>query len=127
MTIAFTCVLIAVVLPQLWGALAKKDLVKNGTYDNSASRPQLASLQGAAQRAKWAEQNSYETLPAFIAAVIIAHLAGASQGAMDLLAVVYVVARVLYGVCYLKDWATARSLVWVVSFLAIIGLFVAAY
>lgn len=127
MTIAFTCVLIAIVLPQIWGALAKKNLIKDGTYDNNASRAQLAHLQGASQRAKWAEQNSYETLPAFIAAVIIAHLAGASQGVMDLLAVVYVVARVLYGICYLQDWASARSLVWLVSFLAIIGLFVVAY
>lgn len=127
MTIAFTCVLIAIVLPQIWGALAKKNLIKDGTYDNNASRAQLAHLQGASQRAKWAEQNSYETLPAFIAAVIIAHLAGASQGVMDLLAVVYVVARVLYGICYLRDWASARSLVWLVSFLAIIGLFVVAY
>ena len=127
MTIAFTCVLIAIVLPQIWGALAKKNLIKDGTYDNNASRAQLAHLQGASQRAKWAEQNSYETLPAFIAAVIIAHLAGASQGVMDLLAVVYVVTRVLYGICYLRDWASARSLVWLVSFLAIIGLFVVAY
>ncbi len=104
-----------------------KDLVKERRYDNSASRPQLAALQGAAQRAKWAEQNTYETLPAFIAAVIIAHLAGASQGTIDTLAVIHVVSRVLFGICYLKDWASARSLVWAISFLAIIGLFVAAY
>lgn len=127
MTIAFTCVLIAVILPQIWAVIAKKGLVKSGAYNNNASRPQLAALEGAAQRAKWAEQNTYETLPAFIAAVLIAHLAGASSGIIDLLAVVHVVARVLFGICYLKDWASARSLVWVVSFLAIIGLFVAAY
>ncbi len=127
MTIAFTCVLIAIVLPQIWAALAKKNLIKDGTYDNNASRPQLANLQGTSQRAKWAEQNSYETLPAFIGAVIIAHVAGASQGAMDVLAIAYVIARVLYGICYLRDWASARSLVWIVSFLAIIGLFVVAF
>lgn len=127
MTIAFICVLMAIILPQIWAALAKKPLIKDGTYDNNASRPQLAALQGPSQRAKWAEQNSYETLPAFIAAVIIAHLAGASQGIVDLLAVVYVITRLLYGICYIKDWATPRSLVWMVSFLAIIGLFVAAF
>lgn len=127
MTIAFICVLIAIILPQIWAALAKKPLIKEGSYDNNASRVQLAALQGPPQRAKWAEQNSYETLPAFIAAVLIAHLAGASQGSMDLLAVVYVVARLLYGICYIKDWATPRSLVWMVSFLAIIGLFVAGF
>ena len=72
MTIAFICVLIAIILPQIWAALAKKPLIKEGSYDNNASRVQLAALQGPPQRAKWAEQNSYETLPAFIAAVLIA-------------------------------------------------------
>lgn len=127
MTIAFTCVLIAIILPQIWAVIAKKNLIKSGVYDNNASRPQLAALEGVAQRAKWAEQNTYETLPAFIAAVIIAYLAGASQVAIDILAVVHVVARLLFGICYLKDWASARSLIWVVGFLAIIGLFVAAF
>ncbi len=128
MTIAFVCVLIAIVLPQIWAAIAKSQLVKSGEYNNNAPRPQLAAqLSGPQQRAKWAEQNTYETLPGFIAGVIIAHLAGADQLTIDILAIVYVVARLAYGVCYIKDMASVRSGVWVVGFLAIIGLFVAAF
>ena len=59
--------------------------------------------------------------------MIIAHLAGASQQVVDLLAVVYVVSRILYIACYIRDLATARSLVWGVGFFAILGMFIAAY
>jgi uncharacterized MAPEG superfamily protein len=127
MTIAFICVLIAIILPQIWAAVAKSQLVKSKQYDNSASRLQLENLTGPQQRAKWAEQNSYEALPGFIAAVIIAHLAGAEQATMDMLAVVHVVARLAYGVCYIRDLPSLRSLVWVVGFGAMVGLFVAGF
>lgn len=127
MTIAFFCVLIAIILPQVWAAVAKKDLVASKEYDNAASRPQLEQLAGAPQRAKWAEQNSYESLPGFIAAVIIAHLGNAEQFTIDILAVIYVIARGAYGVCYLQNLASLRSGVWLIGFLAVIGLFVAAF
>ena len=127
MTIAFICVLIAIILPQVWAAIAKKDLVSAKQYDNAASRPQLERLVGAPQRAKWAEQNSYESLPGFIAAVIIAHLGNADQLTIDSLAVIYVIARLAYGICYLKNLPSLRSGVWIVGFIATIGLFVAAF
>ena len=127
MTVAFFCVLIAIILPQVWAAIAKKDLVSSKQYDNAASRPQLDRLTGACQRAKWAEQNAYESLPGFIAAVIIAHLANAEQLTIDILAVIYVLARAAYGICYLKNLASLRSAVWVVGFVAVIGLFIAAF
>ena len=127
MTIAYFCVLIAVVLPLVWAGAAKKGLVKSRQYDNNAPRLQLENLDGAAQRANWAQQNAYEALPGFIAAVIIAHLANAEQITIDSLAVVHVLARALHGICYIKDLATARSAVWTLGFVATIGLFVAAF
>ncbi|GIX31501.1 MAG: membrane protein [Porticoccaceae bacterium] len=127
MTVAFTCVLVAIVLPQIWAGYAKRGLVATGQYDNHAPRLQLERLSGPALRARWAEQNSYEALPGFVAAVLIAHLAGANPVAVDALAVVHVLARVAYGICYIRDLATLRSAVWGVGFLAVLGLFVAAY
>ncbi|MGD9661416.1 MAG: MAPEG family protein [Porticoccaceae bacterium] len=127
MTLAYSCVLIAIVLPYVWAGYAKKSLIKSGKYDNNASRPLLENLRGAEQRANWAQANSYESLPGFIGAVIIAHLAGAPQIVVDVLAVTYVVCRVAYGICYIRDLATARSLFWAGGFFAIIGLFVAAF
>lgn len=71
--------------------------------------------------------NSYEAFPPFAAGVIIAHNTGALQAQVDLLAMTFVVMRIIYGICYVMDWATVRSLVWVVAFVCIIGLFVISF
>jgi len=107
--------------------VAKNGLFKSGQYDNSSPRIQMEALSGAAQRANWAQQNAYEALPGFIAGVIIASLGNADQLTIDILAVVHVVARIVYGVLYIKDLATARSMSWAVAFFAMIGLFIAAF
>lgn len=123
MTIAFWCVLVAGLLPLVWVGYAK---ATGGTYDNRAPRQFLAGVAGAAQRAHWAEQNSYEAFPLFAAGVVVAHLAGADPGTANLLALVFVAARVAHGICYIADLATLRSVVWLVGFAVSIGLFVAA-
>lgn len=122
MTIAFWCVLVAGILPVVWVGYAK---ATGGQYDNRAPRIFLAGVSGAAQRAHWAEQNSYESFPFFAAAVIIANLAGAPQATVDVLAVTYVGARIAYGICYVADLATARSLTWVIGWLSTLALFFA--
>jgi uncharacterized MAPEG superfamily protein len=62
----------------------------------------------------------------FIAAVIIAELAHAPQSRIDLLAVVFVVARVLYGILYLAGYGALRSAAFFVGLVCTIGLFVVA-
>ncbi len=59
--------------------------------------------------------------------MIIAHLADAQQLTIDILAVIHVLARVAYGVCYIRNLPSARSLIWVVGFLPVLGLFIAAF
>jgi len=124
MTIAFWTILAAIALPWLMAALKKSPLAVSGKYSNRAPRAMQPKLEGLSQRAHWAEQNSFEILPAFIAAVLVAHFAGAEQVLVDQLALGFVVSRVLYSICYLTDWATLRSLVWTVGLLFIVGLFV---
>ena len=59
------------------------------------------------------------------AAVIIAHLAGtAPQATIDGIALAFVLSRVLFGICYIADWASARSLVWFFGMGCIVALFV---
>jgi len=77
-----------------------------------------------AARAHWAHLNSFEAFPPFAAAVLIAQQLGAAQGRIDLLAIAFVVLRVLYGICYLADQATLRSLVWAAGFACTVALFV---
>jgi len=128
MTLAFWCVLIGLLMPILWTSFAKflgpkKMPVKN----NRNPREYLAGLDGMQKRADWAQQNSFEAFPAFAAAVIIAHITGgAALATINVLAVVWVLARLAYGYCYLTDRSSLRSLCYFVAMLCVIGLFIAA-
>lgn len=122
MTFAYWCVLAAALIPILtvFPAKVAKD------FDNRAPRPWEERLGGWRARAYWAHLNAFEAFPPFAAAVIIAHLAHAPQGRLDLLAGTFVAARVAYSACYYADLATLRSLVWAVGFGCVVGLFVIA-
>ncbi len=123
MTTAYWCVLIAALMPIVWAGIAKGGAKG---FDNARPRDYLARLEGWRQRANWAQANSYESFPPFAAGVIIAHLAGAAQPTIDMLALGYVAARILYGSFYIADRASMRSLAWVAGLACIISLFVAA-
>ena len=125
MTIAYWCVLIALMLPYVSTVLAKVTAGGFNPKHNHDPRAFLATAQGMAKRANNAQQNGFEIAPAFAAAVIIAHLVGgAEQGVLDQLAIAFVISRVLYTLCYIADWAALRSLVWFVGLVLIISLFV---
>ena len=126
MTLAYWMVLAAALLPYLGTTYAKFAEGGGRTYDNHAPRAQLETLPPKRRRAHWAQLNGFEAFPAFAAAAIIAHLAGAPQARIDLLACVFVAARLAYTFCYIHDKATARSLVWAVGLVCVIGLFGAA-
>jgi uncharacterized MAPEG superfamily protein len=120
MTVAYWCVLIAAVIPLVAIGIAKAG---GERYNNRHPRVWLDKQQGYRARAAAAESNSFEAFPFFAAAVIIAHLTSAPQGRHDLLAIVFVVARIVYVVCYLVDWHWARSLVWTISFVTCVVIF----
>jgi uncharacterized MAPEG superfamily protein len=122
MTIAYWCVLAAILLPYGTVGIAKW----SRHYDNNAPRDWLAGLEGRRKRAYHAHLNHFEAMPAFAAAVIIAHLCKAPQGWVDALAGAWVLLRVVYTWAYLADRATLRSLVWMVALACVAGLFVAA-
>lgn len=125
MTLAYWCVLIAIVLPYLGTASAKFLGPGYGARANRDPRAFLATLEGWRKRAGNAQLNGFEVTPAFAAAVIIAHLAGgAEQALLDRLAVAFVVSRIVYFACYLADWGPLRSLVWFVGMGLIAALFV---
>lgn len=124
MTIAYWCVLIALMLPYIATGVAKVSAGGFTPKHNHDPRAFLANVQGVAKRAHNAQQNGFEITPAFAAAVIIAHLAGgAEQGLLDQMAIAFVVSRVLYTLCYLADWALLRTVVWSVGIGIIVALF----
>ena len=123
MTTAYWCVLVAAVLPLLWAGAAKAG---GGRYNNARPREYLGALAGWPARANFAQQNSYEAFPPFAAAVIIAQLCSSPQPTVDALALTFIGARVIYGLCYIADKSTLRSLVWLVGFGCVVGLFITA-
>ncbi len=126
MTVAFWCVLIALILPYVCTIIAKASSGFN-LRDNHDPRTFMAGLEGLPKRANAAQLNSFEILPAFIAAVIIADIVGnAEQVTQDVLAVLFITTRLLYIICYLADWAALRSLVWFTGIGLIVGFFVAS-
>ncbi len=120
MTIAYWCVLVAMFLPALWVSAAK-----SGGFDNAAPRESLAELDGWRRRADWAHRNALEAFAPFAAAVIIAHLLHGDQQTVDLLAMTFIGARLLHGVCYIADLATMRSLMWAIGMVCVVSLVLA--
>jgi uncharacterized MAPEG superfamily protein len=76
----------------------------------------MARQVGRAQRANWAQQNSYEAFPPFAAAVIVAHLRGSVQMTIDVLVGIFMLARIIHGVSYIKDKPRLRSPTWGIGF-----------
>lgn len=120
MTIALWCVLAAALLPYVAAVLAKRA----PGFDNNNPREWLAKQGGSRARANAAQLNSFEAFPFFAAAVIVAHLLRGPQALVDLLALVFLVARVVYIAFYVADRATLRSLTWVVGFGATVAIFI---
>lgn len=125
MTIAFWCVGIAGLLPILWAGVAKF-IMGFKLENNSNPRDFLATAQGKAKRANWAQVNSWEAFSPFAAAVIIASICGVAENCMDSIAITFIIARVGYGIAYIQDWHIFRSLVWALGLLATLTLYVAA-
>ena len=115
LTVAYWCVFIACGLPYLAAWIAKAGSF--GPRDNVQPRDWAARQSGWRARANSAQANSFEGLPFFIGAVIIAHQLGASQIRVDVLAFVFVVLRLLYIMMYVANMANARSLIWTLALL----------
>lgn len=99
------------------------DFARTGQYGlkwNMSPRDgAMPPLSPVAERLKRAQDNLFETLPIFIAAVLIAHVAGRETSQTALGAQIYLGARVLYVPLYAFGVPMVRSLVWIVS---IVGL-----
>jgi len=130
-TLAYWCVLVAALLPIVcagiakWGAFGKSR--RDGGFDNDNPRAWLARQTDWRARANAAQANSFEALPFFIGAVIIAHQLGAYQMRLDVLAIVYVVLRMVFIMLYVAGLANLRSLVWVLALVVNVAILFAGY
>lgn len=127
MTVASTCVLIACLLPVVCAGIAKspgmRKSPREGGYDNANPRQWQAGLEGRQARALAAMQNNFEGLPFFIAGVLLAQQAGASQTVINAVAVAFVLSRLVYIGVYLANRATLRTAVWTFGMACCVALF----
>jgi uncharacterized MAPEG superfamily protein len=118
-TVAYWILLFAALLPiacaglAKWGAFNKPR--KQGGFDNHSPREWLAKQDGWRARANAAQANTFEALPFFFAAVIIAHQLGAGQTKLDLLCFMWLFLRIFYVIAYVGDMAMARTGVWIAA------------
>ena len=120
-TMAYWCVLAMAILPIVCTGIAKYGMFtksrRDGGYDNHNPRAWLAKQTDWRARANAAQANTFEALPFFFAAVIIAHQLQAQQTVVDILAFMFVVLRVAYVLMYVADMAKTRSAVWAAALL----------
>ena len=130
-TMAYWCVLVAAMLPIVCAGIAKWGMftkpLRDGGYDNNNPRAWLARQTDWRARANAAQANSFEALPLFVGAVIIAHQLGAPQLRLDLLAGVYIVLRLMFIMMYVANLATMRSLVWTLALVVNVGILFVGY
>ncbi|MDB5873793.1 MAG: glutathione metabolism protein [Ramlibacter sp.] len=102
-TVAYWCVLVAALLPIACGWLAR----------------QPSDWQA---RASAAQANSFEALPFFIGAVVIAHQLGAPQTRVDILAVLFITLRIIYIAMHVAGLPTVRTAIWTLALLVNVGI-----
>ena len=130
-TVAYWCVLLAAMLPIACAWLAKSKGFgksrKEGGFDNDNPRAWLARQTDWQARANAAQANSFEALPFFIGAVIIAHQLGAPQARLDILALLFVTLRVIYISMYVAGLATIRTAIWAIALMVNVGILFIGY
>lgn len=129
--IAHWCVLIASLLPVMCAGIAKFGMFgatrRAGGFDNADPRGWLSRQTDWRARANAAQANSFEALPFFIGAVVIAMQLGADPVRVDGLAAAFVLLRGVYVGLYVANLATLRTLVWTAALLVNIAILFAGY
>ncbi|WP_249196569.1 MAPEG family protein [Gluconobacter cerinus] len=115
--LSFTLVLAVVQLFLTSAACRRQDSVQWATSNRDGEAPRYT---GVAARMRRAQANFQETLPIFIGAVLVAHVAGRDGSLVTWGAGLYFLGRLAYIPAYALGLGSIRSLIWGVS---MIGLF----
>jgi uncharacterized MAPEG superfamily protein len=123
MVISYASVMVAGLMPMVCAGIAKFGAK---SYNNHDPRAWLAQQTGFRARANAAQANCFEAFPFFAVGVVLALLTGVEPWLVDILAVLFVAARIAYVACYLADKALFRSIFWSVGYLSVIVFYVLA-
>ena len=130
-TMAYWCILVAAILPIVCAGIAKYGMfnksLKQGGYDNQNPRAWLARQTDWRARANAAQANTFEALPFFFVAVVIAHQLQARQAVLDILAFMFVVLRMVYIMMYVADMSKTRTSIWTTALVVNIAILLLGY
>lgn len=114
--------MVACVLPWLFALFAK---MAGGfrMSDNANPRQFLANATGLSSRLNAVQQNSFEGLPIFLSAVIVAMYYFVPQNLINLMAWLYVCLRIGYGLAYAFNAPLLRSVLWGLGMFCCLTLF----
>jgi uncharacterized MAPEG superfamily protein len=124
MTIAFWCVLAAVLAPYFLSVAARSQVSRAGYVQDP--RAYSEKLTGWHRRAHLAHLNAFEAVPAIVAGVMVAEFAQGPRAYIDALAVAFVAFRAMHAACYIADRPMLRGHAWRLGILCVIGFFVVA-
>ena len=113
---SYYMILIAGLMPYLFTIIAK--VGNPHPYNNHDPREFLSHTKGKQKRANNAQLNSFEAFPLFAIGVLVAHQkmgTSTEYTTINMLSMGFVVARLLYGVAYINDWAIFRSIIWFIG------------
>lgn len=107
-------ILAACVLPYIFAFIARK--VSGYQFNKEQTiRDFYARQTGLAARANAVQQNSFENLPLFIAAMLMAEYLVVRDVYVHSLGILYVLLRICYGAAYLLNFNVIRSLLWLLA------------
>ncbi len=118
MTILIICLFLALLLPLVAKGPVAYAMAKLGGYNNYHPREQQSKLTGFGARALAAHQNAFESAILFAPAVILAIATGNTQQIIVALAIIHIIARVLYNILYLLNLGLLRSIMWTIATLS---------
>ena len=90
-------------------------MAKLGGYNNNHPRSQQSKLTGFGARALAAHQNAFESVIIFAPAVLLALITKNTDPVIITLAVVHIVARVMFNILYLLKLSLFRSIAWAIA------------
>lgn len=118
MNTAIIVLLLMCIFPFVMAAIAgvyrRKQL---DNYDNKNPRGQYAELTGVGARAVAAQQNCWEALAIYSAALLAVFVSGAQPTYLAMAAMVVLISRILYCIFYLANIDILRSLIFGFSIL----------
>jgi len=95
-----------------------------GLVTLAGNRENLPAITGWAGRAQRAHRNMLENLPLFIALVLVAQVTGHANAMTALGAQLFFWARLVYAIVYIVGIPWVRTLVWLVSLIGLLMIFV---